>query len=139
MPTEFEAVRRKLQTQKLELLARAAKVHADIIRSSGPLDKDFAEQVVQMENDAVLAGIGEATAAELAQINRALAQLDQGTYGVCSNCRQPIGERGRLTARPRSSCPPTGFLSANSVTFSTTSWMSNRTTVILAARTSMPN
>jgi RNA polymerase-binding transcription factor DksA len=101
MPAEFETVRRKLEQQKQELLARAAKVHADITRSSGPLDKDFAEQVVQMENDAVLAGIGEATAAELAQINRALAQIEQGTYGVCSHCRQPISER-RLQALPYS-------------------------------------
>ena len=100
MPTEFESVRQKLEQQKQELLARAAKVRADITRSSGPLDKDFAEQVVQMENDAVLAGIGEATAAELAQINRALAQLDAGTYGLCSNCGQPIG-KGRLQAFPR--------------------------------------
>jgi DnaK suppressor protein len=101
MPAEFETVRRKLEQQKQELLARAAKVRADITRSSGPLDKDFAEQVVQMENDAVLAGIGEATAAELAQINRALAQIEQGTYGVCSHCRQPISER-RLQALPYS-------------------------------------
>ena len=101
MAAEFEAIRRKLQQQKQELLLRAAKVHADITRSSGPLDKDFAEQVVQMENDAVLAGIGEATAAELAQINRALAQLDQGTYGVCSTCGEPIGAR-RLQALPYS-------------------------------------
>jgi len=101
MPSEFEAVRQQLQAQKQELLARAAKVRADITRSSGPLDKDFAEQVVQMENDAVLAGIGEATAAELAQINRALAQIDAGTYGLCSNCGQPIGER-RLQALPYS-------------------------------------
>lgn len=101
MPTELETVRRKLQAQKQELLERAAKVHADIIRSSGPLDKDFAEQVVQMENDAVLAGIGEATAAELAQINRALVQLDQGTYGSCSNCGQPIDQR-RMQALPYS-------------------------------------
>ncbi len=101
MPHDFAAVRQKLQQQKQELLARAAKVHADITRSSGPLDKDFAEQVVQMENDAVLAGIGEATAAELAQINRALAQLDAGTYGLCSNCGQPISER-RLQALPYS-------------------------------------
>ena len=101
MPTELETVRRKLQAQKQELLERAAKVHADITRSSGPLDKDFAEQVVQMENDAVLAGIGEATAAELAQINRALVQLDQGTYGSCSNCGQPIDER-RMQALPYS-------------------------------------
>ncbi len=101
MPTELDAIRQRLVLQKQELLARAAKVHADITRSSGPLDKDFAEQVVQMENDAVLAGIGEATAAELAQINRALAQLDQGSYGICSNCGKPISER-RLQALPYS-------------------------------------
>lgn len=101
MATELEAVREKLLAQKQELLARAAKVRADITRSSGPLDKDFAEQVVQMENDAVLAGIGEATAAELAQINRALAQLNQGTYGVCSHCGKPIDTR-RLQALPYS-------------------------------------
>ena len=101
MAAELEAIRRKLQAQKQELLTRAAKVHADITRSSGPLEQDFAEQVVQMENDAVLAGIGEATAAELAQINRALVQLDQGTYGLCSRCGQPVGER-RLQALPYS-------------------------------------
>jgi DnaK suppressor protein len=101
MSTGFDVIRRKLEQQKQELLARAAKVRADITRSSGPLDKDFAEQVVQMENDAVLAGIGEATAAELAQINRALAQLDAGTYGMCSRCGRPIDAR-RLQALPYS-------------------------------------
>jgi RNA polymerase-binding transcription factor DksA len=101
MSTGYEDIRRKLEAQKQELLARAAKVRADITRSSGPLDKDFAEQVVQMENDAVLAGIGEATAAELAQINRALSQLDAGTYGNCSQCGRPIDAR-RLQALPYS-------------------------------------
>ena len=101
MAAEFKAIRHKLQAQKQELFTRAAKVRADITRSSGPLEKDFAEQVVQMENDAVLAGISEATAAELAQINRALAQLDQGSYGICSQCGQPIGAR-RLQVLPYS-------------------------------------
>lgn len=101
MAAELETIRRKLQAQKQELLTRAAKVRADITRSSGPLEKDFAEQVVQMENDAVLAGISEATAAELAQINRALAQLDVGTYGLCSRCGQAIDGR-RLQALPYS-------------------------------------
>ena len=101
MSPRFDVIRRKLEQQKQELMARAAKVRADITRSSGPLDKDFAEQVVQMENDAVLAGIGEATAAEVAQINRALAQLENGSYGVCSRCGQPIDAR-RLQALPYS-------------------------------------
>ena len=99
--TDHDTIRRRLLAHKQELLHRAAKVRADITRSSGPLDKDFAEQVVQMENDAVLAGIGEATAAELAQIGRALAQLDQGGYGHCSRCGEVIDER-RLQALPYS-------------------------------------
>lgn len=99
--TDYDAIRNRLLAQKQELLQRAAKVRAGITRSSGPLDKDFAEQVVQMENDAVLAGIGEATAAELAQIRRALAQLDLGGYGRCSRCGEPIDER-RLQALPYS-------------------------------------
>ncbi len=101
MSIELDKIRERLQAQKQELMVRAAKVRADITRASGPLDKDFAEQVVQMENDAVLAGISEATAAELAQINRALAQLDQGTYGQCSQCGKAISP-ARLLALPYS-------------------------------------
>lgn len=101
MAHDVERIRERLLAQKQELLVRAAKVRADITRASGPLDKDFAEQVVQMENDAVLAGIGEATAAELAQINRALAQMDQGTYGCCSRCGEAISP-ARLLALPYS-------------------------------------
>jgi len=37
----------------------------------------------------------------LQRIARALAQLDQGTYGQCSSCGQPIGAR-RMSALPYS-------------------------------------
>lgn len=94
-------VRARLEARKLERLARAREVHADITRASGPLEKDFAEQAVQMENDAVLAGLGVTTAAEIAQINRALQRLEDGTYGACAVCGQPIDER-RLEALPHS-------------------------------------
>lgn len=94
-------VRKRLEERKRELLARAGQVHADITRADGPLEKDFAEQVVQMENDAVLAGLSESTAAEIAQINRALNRLDEGVYGECAVCGQPIDER-RLQALPQS-------------------------------------
>ncbi|MBS1200025.1 MAG: conjugal transfer protein TraR [Proteobacteria bacterium] len=96
-----DAVRRRLLDRKGELLVRAGEVHADITRASGPLDKDFAEQVVQMENDAVLAGLSESTSAELAQINKALRRLDDGSYGQCVICGQDIDER-RLAALPHS-------------------------------------
>jgi RNA polymerase-binding protein DksA len=44
-------------------------------------------------------GLEEGAIQTLAQIDRALARLDQGTYGVCERCAKPIGEE-RLHARP---------------------------------------
>jgi DnaK suppressor protein len=44
-------------------------------------------------------GLEEGAMQTLAQIDRALARLDDGTYGICERCGNPIGE-GRLRARP---------------------------------------
>ena len=42
------------------------------------------------------------TAARLVEIDEALARLDDGTYGICAVCGEPIGE-ARLEARPTAS------------------------------------
>ena len=44
-------------------------------------------------------GLGEGAQQTLAQIDRALARLDDGTYGVCERGGKPIAEE-RLRARP---------------------------------------
>jgi RNA polymerase-binding protein DksA len=44
-------------------------------------------------------GLEEGALQTLAQIDRALARLDEGTYGTCERCGKPIGEE-RLRARP---------------------------------------
>jgi RNA polymerase-binding protein DksA len=44
-------------------------------------------------------GLGEGAQQTLDQIDRALAKLDDGTYGICERCGKPIGEE-RLLARP---------------------------------------
>jgi DnaK suppressor protein len=36
----------------------------------------------------------------LSQVERALQRLDNGTYGICENCGNPIG-KARLQAFPR--------------------------------------
>ncbi|MCT1477427.1 TraR/DksA C4-type zinc finger protein [Microbacterium sp. p3-SID336] len=46
-----------------------------------------------------LTGLAEAAAAELRQVDDALARLDAGTYGICANCGRPIPV-GRLEVRP---------------------------------------
>lgn len=37
--------------------------------------------------------------AELRDVEHALARLEEGTYGICEVCREPIGE-ARLEERP---------------------------------------
>ena len=44
-------------------------------------------------------GLEEGAQQTLAQIDRALKKLDDGTYGTCERCGKPIGE-DRLRARP---------------------------------------
>jgi DnaK suppressor protein len=44
-------------------------------------------------------GLEEGAQQTLAQIDRALARLDDATYGTCERCGKPIGEE-RLRARP---------------------------------------
>ena len=40
---------------------------------------------------------------KLAQIDRALARIDDGTYGICESCREPIGKM-RAMASPVRHC-----------------------------------
>jgi RNA polymerase-binding protein DksA len=44
-------------------------------------------------------GLEEGALQTLVQIDHALSKLDDGTYGLCERCGQPIGEE-RLRARP---------------------------------------
>jgi len=46
-------------------------------------------------------GVGRSLESTLARSERALAKLDEGTYGVCDACGEPI-PRGRLEAMPDS-------------------------------------
>ena len=46
-------------------------------------------------------GVGRSLEAGLARTERALAKLDDGTYGLCDSCGSPIPER-RLGAMPDS-------------------------------------
>jgi RNA polymerase-binding protein DksA len=44
-------------------------------------------------------GLEEGAQQTLGEIDRALAKIDAGTFGICERCGQPIGE-DRLRARP---------------------------------------
>src|SRR5438309_11660194 len=46
-------------------------------------------------------GVGESLESKLAQTERALAKLEEGSYGLCDACGDPIA-LARLKARPES-------------------------------------
>jgi DnaK suppressor protein len=96
---ETQETRTRLTERRKELLGRASRVRADLMRKTEPLSPDFAEQATQRENDDVLGAIEESAASEIRQIDRALARLERGEYEICASCGAPI-EPQRLEAVP---------------------------------------
>ena len=64
-----------------------------------PVEKDFAEQVTQRENDEVLTAIDEEAQLTVNQIDAALSRIADGNYGVCIKCQENIPDE-RLAALP---------------------------------------
>lgn len=97
--TQTESVRQRLLARREELARRAERTAADLRHDRDPIAADFAEQVVQRENEDVLRGIGGSARDELQQVNRALARLERGEYFSCAVCGALI-ESARLDAVP---------------------------------------
>ncbi|NQU60166.1 MAG: TraR/DksA family transcriptional regulator [Rhodospirillales bacterium] len=91
-----EKLRKRLEDRKAALFASAKEIDAELRVTPDP---DFAEQAVEMEDDEVLEGLGQAAMAEIDQISAALKRIETGTYGACTACGNPIGE-ARLEAVP---------------------------------------
>ena len=88
--------RRMLTARKEELHSRLVTIEDEL---DDPLPKDFEDQATELEDDEVLQTLGENGVQELRQIEAALDRIDQGTYGVCLNCGNPISDE-RLAAVP---------------------------------------
>ena len=90
--------------QKLEILRdslkqRLARYDQHQKRADGPLDPDFAEQAVQVQNDEVVEALEGEVRDRLVQVNRALERLHHGNADICERCQASISE-GRLSVLP---------------------------------------
>ncbi len=92
----FEARLRELRD---EMTSRINAIDGDLHHRDEPVEKDFAEQVTQGENDAVLGALDSEARVTIQQIDNALLRIRKGTYGVCEKCGEPISE-ARLEALP---------------------------------------
>lgn len=89
--------------QKDKLLARRAELTGDLARIEDQLDdpmpKDWEDQASERQGDEVLQALGQHDLDELRRIDAALDRIEQGTYGTCARCGEPISAE-RLEAVP---------------------------------------
>jgi DnaK suppressor protein len=96
--TTLSTLRGQLDDERARLTAQISSLQ---VGDEGSLayDENFADsgQVAaeQGENKALLMQLIE----QLDEVERALAKMDEGTYGLCERCGEPIGE-ARLEAMP---------------------------------------
>ena len=58
-----------------------------------PPNPDAEDRATEREGDEVLEGLGSSGLAELRQIDAALGRIEDGSYGECVNCGEPIPEK----------------------------------------------
>lgn len=91
------AVRKaRLESRLVELGARLEAIEEEL---DSHLNPDWEELATEREGDEVLEATGNAGLAEIGKIRAALKRIEDGTYGDCARCGEPISE-ARLDAIP---------------------------------------
>lgn len=93
---DVAAANDRLEAQLAELERRQHRIAVGL---SEPLNANSTEQAVEVEDDAGLEAEAAVVAAEIASVKRALARIQDGTYGTCVRCGAEIAQ-ARLDARP---------------------------------------
>jgi DnaK suppressor protein len=96
---EHDEIRRHLLIRLENLTGRADRIRSDRRHESEPLERDFEEQAVQLENDEVLDALDDSGRRELEAIRDALQRIDAGQYGTCGSCGEQIPD-ARLRVHP---------------------------------------
>ena len=96
---EQQAMRKQLEARLAAIERRLGRIERDRRRESGRLEADWQEQASVRQNDEVLDGLEVEESRQVEAIRTALKRLDEGTYGLCVTCGEPIA-KGRLEALP---------------------------------------
>jgi DnaK suppressor protein len=89
---DLSRIKRVLLARRASLRQRHERIQYDLQRRNDPLVADAPDRAVQLQNDAALQVIDEATRDELATVEQSLQRLEQGLYGICKQCGGDIEE-----------------------------------------------
>lgn len=95
----FDKIKQQLQSLREEYTKRIDAIEVETHHKEEPVEKDFAEQATQSENDDVLAALDDEAQHMIMQVDAALSRIEQGSYGICKACSEPIANK-RLLAAP---------------------------------------
>jgi len=89
--------------QKKILLERHAALTAHLNKLERSLDEtppnDWEDRSSERQGDEVLENLGNMELEELKHIQAALTRIDDGTYGICRKCSEPVSDK-RLKLLP---------------------------------------
>lgn len=93
---EYANIEKTLIAKREELVTRLSNIKSNITRGRSA---DSQEQAQELENAEVVDALGNEAQHELHLIAKALDQIRNGTYGVCTDCGKQI-PAPRLEAQP---------------------------------------
>ncbi|HEX7036895.1 MAG TPA: TraR/DksA family transcriptional regulator [Pseudomonadales bacterium] len=96
---DLDEIKAVLERRRAELVERRERIARHTRHRDEPLPPDFAEQAVELENGETLVALDREVNSEIREIDQALRRLEEGTYGECAECGEPISEQ-RLKALP---------------------------------------
>ena len=93
---DVQEMRKVLDQRRRDLTTKVREIQHDLREPGNP---DFEERASEREEDEVLEGLENSHLKEIEQIDAAISRIDEGSYGECMSCGEPIGE-GRLNSLP---------------------------------------
>lgn len=93
---DLQKIKKQFENRLKALGAKVDEIEEDLRE---PSDPDFAEHATEAEGDEVLEGLESTALLEIAQIEAALGRIEDGVYGECATCGEPVGEK-RLEVIP---------------------------------------
>lgn len=101
----LDELRAQLEGEREQHIAlldeHGADPYSDEVRNLDIGNDGFADSAQATEERSELLGQIDASRNRVQQIDTALAQMDDGTYGICEDCGDPI-QPARLEVRPLS-------------------------------------
>ena len=96
---KLEYFKKKLETRQQELHRTVTRTEQDGRTADEESTQDIADKAVSSYTREFLYSLNDSERNTIQQIDQALSRIDDGTYGFCLNCGNPMSEK-RLTAIP---------------------------------------